>query len=98
MSHCVPVEPTDVLEQTLSSLEMSEALVLRLRTGLVDGRRHTLREVGEFLGTSRSEACTLEWSGWRKLARLASNSNASREAVQLLLRRCTRPVLVRPLN
>ena len=54
MSHRVLVESTDVLEQTLSSLESTEALVLRLRTGLVDGRRHTLREVGEFLGTTRS--------------------------------------------
>ncbi len=98
MSHRVPVETTDMLEQTLSSLESTEALVLRLRTGLVDGRRHTLREVGEFLGTTRSEARTLEWSGWRKLARMASSSTASRDVVQSLLRRCTRPVMVRPLN
>ncbi len=80
--------PADTLEQTLSSLETSEALVLRLRTGLVDGRPHSLREIGEFLGTTKAEARSLEYSGWRKLERLARDNSGSRDAVRFLLGRC----------
>jgi DNA-directed RNA polymerase sigma subunit (sigma70/sigma32) len=80
--------PADTLEQTLSSLESSEALVLRLRTGLVDGRPHSLREIGEFLGTTKAEARSLEYSGWRKLERMARDNSGSRDAVRFLLGRC----------
>jgi DNA-directed RNA polymerase sigma subunit (sigma70/sigma32) len=90
--------PADTLEQTLSSLETSEALVLRLRTGLVDGRPHSLREIGEFLGTTKAEARSLEYSGWRKLERMARDNSGSRDAVRFLLGRCAGSVGPRTVN
>ena len=90
--------PVDTLEQTLSSLEKSEAMVLRLRTGLVDGRPHSHREISEFLGTSKAEARSLEYSGWRKLERLARDNSGSRDAVRFLLGRCTAPPEPRNIN
>jgi hypothetical protein len=75
------------LERALSALETSEALVLRLRTGLVDGHRHSLLEVGEFLGATRTEARSLEWSGWQKLEARARGDRESLVALRYLLGR-----------
>lgn len=41
-------------------LEAREALVLRMRFGLLDGRAHTLSEVGDELGVSRERARQIE--------------------------------------
>jgi DNA-directed RNA polymerase sigma subunit (sigma70/sigma32) len=75
------------LERALAALETSEALVLRLRTGLVDGHRHSLLEVGEFLGATRTEARSLEWSGWQKLEAKARGDRESLVALRYLLGR-----------
>ena len=75
------------LELALKQLGSSEALVLRLRTGLVDGHRHSLREISTFLGTSRSEARSLEWAGWQKLERFAREDQDSMIALKYLLDR-----------
>jgi DNA-directed RNA polymerase sigma subunit (sigma70/sigma32) len=79
---------TTDLEKAFTTLDSSERMVLQLRAGLVDGRRHSLREVGAFLGATRSEARSLEWQSWQKLEQLAREDEDSRQAVTYLLRRC----------
>ena len=87
------------LELTLKQLESSEALVLRLRTGLVDGHRHSLREISTFLGTTRSEARSLEWSGWQKLEQIARQDQDSLIALKYLLNRARQvKMMPQPLN
>jgi DNA-directed RNA polymerase sigma subunit (sigma70/sigma32) len=82
-------QPTTTdLNQALQSLGSSERMVLKLRAGLVDGRRHTLREVGAFLGTSRAEARSIEWQSWQKLEKLAREQIETMNTVQYLLHRC----------
>lgn len=76
------------LEQTFALLPSSEQMVLRLRTGLVDGHRHSLREVGTFLGTSRAAVRTLEWQGWQKLQAHAQGNEMASSSVYYLLDRC----------
>jgi DNA-directed RNA polymerase sigma subunit (sigma70/sigma32) len=79
---------TTDLERAFTALNSSEGMVMKLRAGLVDGRRHTLREVGAFLGATRSEARSLEWQSWQKLEQLARADEDSRQAVTYLLKRC----------
>lgn len=83
--------PTADLERALVNLEVSQQMVLKLRTGLVDGHRHTLREIGAFLGATRSEARSLEWAGWQKLEQLARDDSDALVAVSFLLSKLTRP-------
>ncbi len=80
--------PVTDLERAFTPLDSSERMVLKLRAGLVDGHRHSLREVGAFLGASRSEARSLEWQSWQKLEQYAREHEDSRPAVTYLLRRC----------
>lgn len=82
-----PPHTTD-LERAFKPLDSSETMVLKLRAGLIDGHRHSLREVGVFLGATRSEARSLEWQSWQKLEQLAREDEHSREAVTYLLKRC----------
>ncbi len=86
MTHFMPNQ-TD-LEQTFAILGSSEQMVLRLRTGLVDGHRHTLREVSAFLGTTRAIARSLEWQSWQKLQIHAQQNETASESVHYLLERC----------
>jgi DNA-directed RNA polymerase sigma subunit (sigma70/sigma32) len=79
---------TTDLDHAMQSLGSSERMVMKLRAGLVDGRRHTLREVGAFLGTSRAEARSIEWQSWQKLERLAREETETVNTVQYLLHRC----------
>lgn len=83
--------PTSDLEHALVNLDISQQMVLKLRTGLVDGHRHTLREIGAFLGATRSEARSLEWAGWQKLEQLARDDQNTHVAVSYLLSKLTRP-------
>ncbi len=76
------------LEQTFALLGSSEQMVLRLRSGLVDGHRHSLREVSTFLGTTRAAARSLEWQGWQKLQAHAQNNEVASESVNYILERC----------
>ncbi len=82
--------PTSDLERALVNLEVSQQMVLKLRTGLVDGHRHSLREIGAFLGATRSEARSLEWAGWQKLEQLARDDQNTHAAVSFLLSKLTR--------
>jgi DNA-directed RNA polymerase sigma subunit (sigma70/sigma32) len=79
--------PND-LEQTFAVLGNSEQMVLRLRSGLVDGHRHSLREVGTFLGTTRAAVRSLEWQGWQKLQAHAQSNQGASESVYYILDRC----------
>ena len=82
-----PPHTTD-LERAFKPLDSAERMVLKLRAGLIDGHRHSLREVGVFLGATRAEARSLEWQSWQKLEQLAREDEHSREAVTYLLKRC----------
>ncbi len=48
------------LDQTLATLPQREAQVLRLRFGLLDGRTHTLQQVGDRLGITRERVRQLQ--------------------------------------
>jgi DNA-directed RNA polymerase sigma subunit (sigma70/sigma32) len=80
---------TTDLDRAFLGLDSSETMVMKLRAGLIDGRRHTLREIGAFLGASRSEARSLEWQSWQKLEQLAREDEDSRQAITYLLKRCS---------
>ena len=68
-----PVEQTskiilsEELEEALNKLSEREAMVLRLRKGLVDGREHTLEEVGSHFGVTRERIRQIENKALRKL-------------------------------
>ncbi len=55
------------LERALGHLTEREALVIRLRYGLLDGREHTLEEVGHFLEVSRERVRQIENKALRRL-------------------------------
>jgi RNA polymerase primary sigma factor len=58
---------SETLEEALSHLSEREALVLKLRTGLIDGREHTLEEVGRYFGITRERVRQIEKRALRKL-------------------------------
>ncbi len=58
---------TEELDEALSKLNDREAMVLKLRKGLVDGREHTLEEVGSHFGVTRERIRQIENKALRKL-------------------------------
>ena len=58
---------TEELEEALSKLNERESMVLKLRKGLVDGREHTLEEVGSHFGVTRERIRQIENKALRKL-------------------------------
>jgi len=58
---------SEELEEALSKLNEREAMVLKLRKGLVDGREHTLEEVGSHFGVTRERIRQIENKALRKL-------------------------------
>ena len=58
---------SEALEEALSHLSEREAMVLKLRKGLIDGREHTLEEVGKRLGVTRERVRQIEKKALRKL-------------------------------
>jgi RNA polymerase primary sigma factor len=58
---------SEALEEALSHLSEREAMVLKLRKGLIDGREHTLEEVGKRLGVTRERVRQIEKRALRKL-------------------------------
>jgi RNA polymerase primary sigma factor len=55
------------LETALSALPAREVRVLKLRFGIPDGKRHTLREVGEKIGVTRERVRQIESQALRRL-------------------------------
>ncbi len=57
----------EAIDTALGELGEREALVLRLRHGLVDGQEHTLEEVGRMLQVTRERVRQIEAKALRKL-------------------------------
>ena len=57
----------DDLKEILGTLPTREALALRLRFGLVDGKSYTLEEVGQKMGVTRERVRQLEAQAFRRL-------------------------------
>ena len=58
---------TNALDTILSGLKERQALIVRLRFGLNDGRFHTLEEIGRSLDLSRERIRQIEEKALRKL-------------------------------
>ncbi len=58
---------SEELEEALNKLNEREAMVLKLRKGLIDGREHTLEEVGAYFGVTRERIRQIENKALRKL-------------------------------
>lgn len=58
---------SEELEKALSKLTEREAMVLKYRKGLVDGREHTLEEVGQRFNVTRERIRQIENKALRKL-------------------------------
>jgi RNA polymerase primary sigma factor len=58
---------SEELDEALNKLSDREAMVLKLRKGLVDGREHTLEEVGSHFGVTRERIRQIENKALRKL-------------------------------
>ncbi|MEF2279598.1 RNA polymerase sigma factor RpoD [Deinococcus sp. YIM 134068] len=72
----------EALERALSTLNEREGLVLRLRHGFVDGREHTLEEVGQFLNVTRERVRQIESKALRKLKYLESRGSSLRDFLE----------------
>ncbi|MFQ6070588.1 MAG: RNA polymerase sigma factor RpoD/SigA [Candidatus Aminicenantales bacterium] len=57
------------IREILEELDEKEALVLKLRFGLDDGKPHTLQEIGDKLNLSRERIRQIEKKAMKKLAR-----------------------------
>lgn len=57
----------EALERALEALDPRQATVLRLRMGLLDGREHTLEEIGRKMGITRERVRQLEKKALRQL-------------------------------
>jgi RNA polymerase primary sigma factor len=58
---------SEELDKALNKLTERESMVLKLRKGLVDGREHTLEEVGAYFGVTRERIRQIENKALRKL-------------------------------
>ena len=58
---------SEELESALGKLGEREAMVLKLRKGLIDGREHTLEEVGQYFNVTRERIRQIENKALRKL-------------------------------
>ncbi|HYN87939.1 MAG TPA: RNA polymerase sigma factor [Ardenticatenaceae bacterium] len=55
------------LERALNTIDPREARILRLRFGLIDGRAHTLEELGQKFGLTRERIRQIEGEALRRL-------------------------------
>ncbi len=68
-------------EETLSkALPERELVIMRARLGLVDGKRHTLDEIGQQLGISRERVRQLEGRAQRRLRRFNASGTLRQPA------------------
>ncbi len=70
------------LEDALGALREREAEVLKMRKGLVDGRQHTLEEVGQFFGVTRERIRQIENKALRKLKYHESRTRQLRDFLE----------------
>ena len=70
---------SEKLEDALGKLKEREAMVLKLRKGLVDGRQHTLEEVGDYFGVTRERIRQIEGRAIRKLKYMESRDRNLRD-------------------
>jgi RNA polymerase primary sigma factor len=70
---------SEALEQALARLDERERMVIKLRKGLVDGREHTLEEVGQYLRVTRERVRQIETKALRKLKYFESRTRSLRD-------------------
>ena len=68
------IKLTEVLEEMLNKLDYLERYVLSARFGLLDGRTHTLEEIGTYAGVTRERIRQIEAKAMRKLKALNASS------------------------
>jgi len=73
---------SEALERTLGTLTEREAMVLKFRKGLVDGREHTLEEVGQRFNVTRERIRQIENKALRKLKYQESRTRALRDFLE----------------
>jgi RNA polymerase primary sigma factor len=73
---------SEELEEALGKLNEREAQVLKMRKGLVDGREHTLEEVGQFFGVTRERIRQIENKALRKLKYHESRTRKLRDFLE----------------
>ena len=70
------------LDDALGALRDREAEVLKMRKGLVDGRQHTLEEVGQHFGVTRERIRQIENKALRKLKYHESRTRQLRDFLE----------------
>jgi RNA polymerase primary sigma factor len=73
---------SEELEEALGKLNEREAQVLKMRKGLVDGREHTLEEVGQHFGVTRERIRQIENKALRKLKYHESRTRKLRDFLE----------------
>jgi len=73
---------SEELDEALGKLNEREAQVLKMRKGLVDGREHTLEEVGQFFGVTRERIRQIENKALRKLKYHESRTRKLRDFLE----------------
>jgi RNA polymerase primary sigma factor len=73
---------SEELDEALRKLNEREAMVLKLRKGLVDGREHTLEEVGSHFGVTRERIRQIENKALRKLKYHESRTRKLRDFLE----------------
>ncbi len=73
---------SEELEEALGKLNERESQVLKMRKGLVDGREHTLEEVGQFFGVTRERIRQIENKALRKLKYHESRTRKLRDFLE----------------
>ena len=72
----------DAIGDALGALREREAEVLKLRKGLIDGRQHTLEEVGQHFGVTRERIRQIENKALRKLKYHESRTRQLRDFLE----------------
>ncbi len=84
-------------EGELADLDDRTVHILRMRSGMWDGERHSLREVGEELGITKARVGALEREGLRVIRQLRESQRHLRyEPISVRYRwRLPRPLVMR---